>query len=177
MAAASPIEAMTMNFTYRNDWVPLAQLVVALPLAVLLLCHPLVSCPLFALACCHIASPCPLVAPYSLPLVTLAGCCVASRHAALLLSHCLVEPLSRCLVTPAGCRIISSRPLLLELASSEPLTLDEEVHMQEKWQWHHNEKKCTFIILASDLLLLDLDIVDNNRPSVAVASPSRIPLP
>jgi hypothetical protein len=28
-----------------------------------------------------------------------------------------------------------------------------------------------------DLLLLDLDVVDNNRPSVAVASPSRIPLP
>ena len=31
-----------MNFTYRNDCVPLAQVVVALPLSVLLLCHPLV---------------------------------------------------------------------------------------------------------------------------------------
>ena len=33
---------------------------------------------------------------------------------------------------PAGCRIISCRPLLLELTSSEPLTLDEEVRMQEE---------------------------------------------
>ncbi len=33
------------------------------------------------------------------------------------------------------------------------------------------------IILARDLLLLDLDIVEDNRSSVAVASPSRIPSP
>jgi hypothetical protein len=33
------------------------------------------------------------------------------------------------------------------------------------------------VILARDLLLLDLDIVEDDRSSVAVASPSRIPLP
>ena len=76
---------------------------------------------------------------------------------------------------PAGCRIISCRPLLLELTSSEPLTLDKEVRMQE--EWHRNERKYTLVILARILLLLDLDIVDKDRPSVAVASPSRIPSP
>ena len=35
---------------------------------------------------------------------------------------------------------------------SEPLTLDEEVHVQE--EWHCKERKCTFVILARDLLLL-----------------------
>jgi hypothetical protein len=45
--------------------------------------------------------------------------------------------------------------------------------MQE--EWHRYERKCTLIILARDLLLLDLDIADDDRPSVAVASPSRIP--
>jgi hypothetical protein len=64
------------------------------------------------------------------------------------------------------------RPLLLELTSSEPLTLDEEVPMQE--EWHHDERKCTFVILARDLLLLDLNIVQDDRPSVAVTSSSRI---
>jgi hypothetical protein len=72
-----------------------------------------------------------------------------------------------------GCRIISCRPLLLELMSSEPLTLDEEVRMQE--EWHRNERKCTLVILAHDLLLLDLDIVEDYWPSVAVTSPLRIP--
>jgi hypothetical protein len=76
---------------------------------------------------------------------------------------------------PAGCCIISCRPPLLELTSSEPLTLDKEVRMQE--EWHRDERKCTLIILARDLLLLDLDIVKDDRPSVAVMSPSRIPLP
>jgi hypothetical protein len=76
---------------------------------------------------------------------------------------------------PAGCRIISCRPLLLELASSEPLTLDEEVCMQE--EWHRDERKCTLVTLARVLLLLDLDILDDDRPFVAVASPLRIPLP
>jgi hypothetical protein len=76
---------------------------------------------------------------------------------------------------PVGCRIIYCRPLLLGLTSSEPLTLDEEVRMQE--EWHRDKWKCTLIILALDLLLLDLDIVEDDRPSVAVASPSRIPLP
>ena len=53
--------------------------------------------------------------------------------------------------------------------------MDEEVRMQE--EWHCNEKKCTFVILTCDLLLLDLDIVDNNRPYVAIASPSHIMMP
>jgi hypothetical protein len=47
--------------------------------------------------------------------------------------------------------------------------------MQE--EWHRDERKCTLIILARDLLLLDLDIVKDDQPSVAVMSPSRIPLP
>jgi hypothetical protein len=76
---------------------------------------------------------------------------------------------------PAGCCIISCHPLLLELTSSEPLTLDEEVCMKE--EWHHDKRKCTLVILARNLLLLDLDIVDSDRPSVAVASPLRIPSP
>ena len=76
---------------------------------------------------------------------------------------------------PAGRRIISCHPLLLESTSSEPLTLDEEVRMQE--EWHHDERKCTLVILVRDLLLLDLDIVEDDRPSIAVASPLRIPSP
>jgi hypothetical protein len=59
--------------------------------------------------------------------------------------------------------------------SSEPLTLDKEVRMQE--EWHRDEGKCTFVILAHNLLLLDLDIVNDNRPSVAVTSSLRIPSP
>jgi hypothetical protein len=59
--------------------------------------------------------------------------------------------------------------------SSEPLTLDEEVRMQE--EWHRDKRKCTLVIHARDLHLLDLDIVEDNRPSVAVVSPSRIPSP
>ena len=84
----------------------------------------LIQSPLVAPACCCINSPRPLVAPPSCPLVALAGCCVASRYAALFLSgrprraalslSCrLVVPPSRCLVTPAGCRIISHRPLVM----------------------------------------------------------------
>jgi hypothetical protein len=76
---------------------------------------------------------------------------------------------------PAGCCIISCRQLLLELTSSEPLTLDEEVRMQE--ECHRDERKCNLVILARDLLLLDLDIVEDDRPSVAVASPLCIPSP
>jgi hypothetical protein len=61
------------------------------------------------------------------------------------------------------------RPLLLELTSSEPLTLDEEVHMQEEEVYPcHTRARSP---------LLNLDIVEDNRPSVAVASPLRIPLP
>jgi hypothetical protein len=49
------------------------------------------------------------------------------------------------------------------------------VRIQE--EWHRDERRCTLVILAHDLLLLDLDIVEDDRPSVAVASPLRIPLP
>ena len=69
---------------------------------------------------------------------------------------------------PAGCGIISCCPLLLELTSLEPLTLDEEVGMQE--EWHRDERKCTFVILTRDLLLLDLNIVSgDDQPSISVA--------
>jgi hypothetical protein len=47
--------------------------------------------------------------------------------------------------------------------------LDEEVCMQE--EWHRDERKCTLVILACDLLLLDLDIIEDDRPSVAFESP------
>jgi hypothetical protein len=55
---------------------------------------------------------------------------------------------------PAGCCIISCCPLLLELTSSEPLILDEEVRMQE--EWHRDERKCTLVILARNLLRLQV---------------------
>ena len=63
----------------------------------------------------------------SLPLVVPAGCCVASRHATLLSSHCLVLPPYCCLVAPVGCPIISCHPFLLELTLLEPLTLDKDL--------------------------------------------------
>ncbi len=63
----------------------------------------------------------------------------------------------------------------LELRSSEPLTLDEEVRIQE--EWHRNKRKCTFIIIVHNLLLLHLNIVNNDWPSVAAKSSSHIPLP
>jgi hypothetical protein len=44
--------------------------------------------------------------------------------------------------------------------------------MQE--EWHRDERKCTVIILGRDLLLLDLDIVNDDQPSVAVSLPSHI---
>ena len=47
--------------------------------------------------------------------------------------------------------------------------------MQE--EWHCNERKCTSLILVRDLLLLDLDIVNDDRPSIAIALPSHIPWP
>jgi hypothetical protein len=47
--------------------------------------------------------------------------------------------------------------------------LDEEVCMQE--EWHRDERKCTLVILACDLLLLNLDIIEDDRPSVAFESP------
>jgi hypothetical protein len=53
--------------------------------------------------------------------------------------------------------------------------LDEEVRMQE--EWHRHERKRTLVILTRNLLLLDLDIVEDDQPSIAVATPSRIPSP
>ena len=47
--------------------------------------------------------------------------------------------------------------------------------MQE--EWHCNKRKCTFILLPRNLLLLDLDIGDNNQPSIAVALPLHFPTP
>ena len=63
--------------------------------------------------------------------------------------------------------------LLLELTSSEPLTLVEVVRMQE--EWHRGERKCTFVILVRNLPLLDLDIGNDDWPSVAVVSSLHIP--
>jgi hypothetical protein len=51
--------------------------------------------------------------------------------------------------------------------------LDEEVRMQE--EWHRDERNCTLVILARDLLLLDLDIVKDDRPFASVSTPSPIP--
>ena len=65
--------------------------------------------------------------------------------------------------------------LLLEFTSSKPLTLDGEVCMQE--EWHRNKRKCTFVLLTCNLLLLDLDIGDNDQPCIAVALLLYIPLP
>jgi hypothetical protein len=47
--------------------------------------------------------------------------------------------------------------------------------MQE--EWHRDERKCTSVLLACDLLLLDLDIGDDDQPCVAVALPLHIPSP
>ena len=51
--------------------------------------------------------------------------------------------------------------------------MDEEVRMQE--EWHCDERKCTFLILPHNFLLFDLDIGNDDRPSVAVMLPSRLP--
>ncbi|KAL7509538.1 hypothetical protein ACHAWX_000763 [Stephanocyclus meneghinianus] len=41
-------------------------------------------------------------------------------------------------------------PFLLDATASEPLTMEQEVEMQQSWR--EDERKCTFIILARDLL-------------------------
>ncbi|KAL7525626.1 hypothetical protein ACHAXR_002323 [Thalassiosira sp. AJA248-18] len=42
-------------------------------------------------------------------------------------------------------------PFLLEATGSEPLSMEEEVDMQREWR--DDEKKCTFIMLARDLVV------------------------
>lgn len=41
-------------------------------------------------------------------------------------------------------------PDLLDATASEPLTMEQEIEMQQEWR--DDDKKCTFIILARDLL-------------------------
>ena len=52
-------------------------------------------------------------------------------------------------------------PFLLEATASEPLSMEEEVAMQREWR--DDEKKCTFIILARDLLLRQNNDYDNDN--------------
>jgi len=41
-------------------------------------------------------------------------------------------------------------PFLLDVTASEPLSMDQEIEMQQEWR--DDERKCTFIILARDIL-------------------------
>ncbi|KAL9181729.1 hypothetical protein ACHAXT_012072 [Thalassiosira profunda] len=41
-------------------------------------------------------------------------------------------------------------PFLLEMTGSEHLTMEEEIEMQKEWR--EDEKKCTYIVLARDLM-------------------------
>ena len=57
-------------------------------------------------------------------------------------------------------------PALLIATGSEPLTLNEEYDMQQSWR--DDETKCTFIVLARNLLLKDSwdDELFNNKTNV-----------
>ncbi len=55
-------------------------------------------------------------------------------------------------------------PFLLEMTGSEPLTMEEEIRMQKEWR--DDENKCTFIILARDLL--SHDEVDGNGERIEI---------
>ena len=55
-------------------------------------------------------------------------------------------------------------PFLLEMTGSEPLTMEEEIQMQKEWR--DDENKCTFIILARDLL--SHDEVDGNGERIEI---------
>ena len=59
-------------------------------------------------------------------------------------------------------------PFLLEATASEPLTMEEEIEMQKEWR--DDEKKCTFIILARDLLN-DNDVDDGNHGEIIAIPP------
>ena len=52
-------------------------------------------------------------------------------------------------------------PILLESTASEPLSMEDEIRMQQEWR--DDERKCTFIILARDLLLLNNNIIDGGN--------------
>jgi hypothetical protein len=116
LVVASPLAILS----FRCPRIVLSrQLVVTLPLTVLLLRHPLVnsSCQLVVASSLLVLSLRPT--PPSCPLVASAGCCVASRHAALSSSRHLVVPplvvLSRQLVVMPSSLFVFSlhRPLVL----------------------------------------------------------------
>jgi hypothetical protein len=46
-------------------------------------------------------------------------------------------------------------PFLLDATASEALTMEDEIEMQKEWR--DDEKKCTFIVLARDLLNEEVD--------------------
>mmetsp|Transcript_27118 Transcript_27118/g.55763 ORF Transcript_27118/g.55763 Transcript_27118/m.55763 type:complete len:353 (+) Transcript_27118:26-1084(+) len=53
-------------------------------------------------------------------------------------------------------------PHLLEATASEPLSMEEEIEMQKEWM--EDERKCTFIILARDLILIVTEQNDAKDP-------------
>jgi RimJ/RimL family protein N-acetyltransferase len=61
-------------------------------------------------------------------------------------------------------------PFLLDATASEPLTMEQEIEMQKEWR--DDEKKCTFIILARDLIS-DKVVVIPPIPTVVHAEEER----
>ena len=130
LVVASPLAVLSLRrplvVLSRQLVVALPLLVVALPLTVLSLRHPLVnsSRQLVVVSPLLVLSLRP--APPSRPLVALAGCCVASRCAALSSPRCLVVPplvvASRQLVVAPSSLVVLSlhRPLVLSLVVALP---------------------------------------------------------